>query len=478
MDHRAAAPGVLQGGGEVEVGGRAVGRIRAQNEQPVDGAFVHRRHQRGQVGVARSAGVRRLVVSHGRADVAERRVQCVDRGVDLRRLAIARDDQARAAVIEKVPGDRLHPVVVDVRGRGAARERQFHALRRQGVPQPGHERRNATALYPQPVVRVGGRERVNTVDGVVPEHLLRAVLARPPGLGVAAQVADAVALGTQEVGVQGEQNPRPFQVVEGVVVIAGGRLDAAVDVLVADRLPGHPASLGIAFEKRRLEAQHRGRRRRFGQNSQSGTVRGGSEVALGPGGDELVPGGRLVAESHRLRAIRVVEIEDGGLRPDARRAARRRVEFVALDLGRPAVVALHDEPEGAVAERHRGGVGQRNAGNHALRSVDVGNDVFHRPADDLAAGEPGQGGGGAQHRQHGAPADSVLEQLRRRLGGVRWKLAVEELGRAGIALNLLQAAPVRSGRPVAVASAHRWHPVQSSGGASPRSAIACSAKAA
>ena len=477
MDDRAGAVQVLERGGEVEVGGSAVDRVRFQNEQPVDGAFVHRRHQVGQGGVARTAGVRRLVVGHRGADVAERRVQCVDRRVDLRRLAVARDDQAGAAVIDQILRDRLHPGVVDVGGRNAAVKRQFQAVCGDGVSQLGHEGGDTAALYPQPVVRVGGRDRVDAVDGVVPEHLRGAVVAHTPGPGVAAQVADAVALRAEEVGVQGEQDLRRIQVEESVEVIAGRRFETAVGVFVAHRLPGHPAGLGIAFEQSRLEPEQSRRRGRLGEHRQPGAVGGGRQVALGPGGDEVVPGRRLVTEPHRLGAVRVVQVEDGGLRPDSRCTTGKRVEFVPLDLGRPALVALQDQPEGPVAERHRGGVGQRNARDHAFRSVDVGNDVLDRTADDVAAGQAGQGGGGAQHREDAAPAEAVLEQCGRGLGRALGELPVQELGGPGVALYLFQAPPIRLVRLAPVACAHRWHPVQSSGGARPRSAIACSAKA-
>ena len=261
-------------------------------------------------------------------------------------------------------------------------------------------------------------------------------------------------------------------------MLAGHRLEAAVGVLVAHRLPGHPARLGIALEQGRLEPQQGRRRGRLGEDRQPGAVGGRSEVALGPGRDEVVPRRRLVAESHRLGAVRVVQVEDGGLCPDVRRAAGGRVEFVPLDLRRPALVTLHQHAEGPVAERHRRGVRLRNAGNHALRRVDVGNDVFDRAADHVAADQTGERSGGAEHREHAAPAQALLEQFGGRLGGPFRELAVQELGGSGIALHLFQAPPVRLRRPVAVASAHRWHPVQSSGGARPRSTIACSAKAA
>ena len=477
MDDRTGAVQVVERGGEVEVGGSAVDRVRLQDEKAVDCAFVHRRHQGGQVGVARTAAVRRLVVGHRRAGVAERRVQGVDRSVDLRRLAVANDDQAGAAVLGQVLRDRLHPGVVDVRGRSAAVQRQFQAVCGESVAQPRDEGGDAAALYPQPVIRVGGRDRVNAVDGVVPEHRRGAVVAHASGLGVAAQVADAVALRAQEVGVEGEQNLRPVQMVEGVVAIAGHRLDAAVGVLVAHRLPGHPAGLGIALEQSRLEPEQGRRRGRLGEDRQPGAVGGGRQVAVRPGGDEVVPGRRLVTESHRLGAVRVVQVEDGGLRPDSGRTAGGRVKFVSLDLRGPALMALHDHAEGPVAERHRGGVGHRDSGNHALRRVDVGNDVFHRTPDDVAAGQAGQGGGGTEHCEDAAPAQALLKQLGRRLGGAFRELPVQELGGPGIALHLFEAAPVRLLRLVAVACAHRWHPVQSSGGARPRSAIACSAKA-
>ena len=53
---------------------------------------------------------------------------------------------------------------------------------------------------------------------------------------------------------------------------------------------------------------------------------------------------------------------------------------VALDLGRPALVALDQDPGGDAAQRDRGGEEQRLAGNDLLGLADVGDDQLGRAA--------------------------------------------------------------------------------------------------
>ena len=455
VDDGARAAQVLEGRCEVEVGGSAVGGVGAQDQKTVDRAFVDRRRQSGQVPFARTAAVGCPVVRHRRAGVAERRVQGVHGGVDSRRLTVAGDDQAGAAVGDQVLRQRVDPGVVDVRGRRAAVKRQFQAVSRERAAEPGDEGGDPAALHPQAVIRVRRRDRVDAVDGIVPQRAAAAFFVHAPRPRVAAQVANTVTLGAEEVGVQGQQDLRAVQVVERVNMLTGGERRPPIGVLFAYRFPGHPARLWIAVEQRVLEPNQGGRRGWLGEDGEAGAVGRGAEVAFGPGGHEVVPGGRLVAESHGLRAVRVVQVEHRGLGPHARRALRERMKLVTFDLGRAPLVTLHQQAERAAAERHRGGVGQRHAGDHSLRGVDVWDDVFDRAADDVAAGQAGERRRPAQHGERAAPADAVPQKLGRRFRSTLRKLSFEEGDRRGIALKLLQATPVGSLRPLAVARAHR-----------------------
>src|SRR5262249_35182743 len=62
------------------------------------------------------------------------------------------------------------------------------------------------------------------------------------------------------------------------------------------------------------------------------------------GGERLVPGPRLTEVGDRLRPLRVVQAEDRRLRERVGGAEAGGVARVALDLGRPALVSLDEQP--------------------------------------------------------------------------------------------------------------------------------------
>ena len=108
---------------------------------------------------------------------------------------------------------------------------------------------------------------------------------------------------------------------------------------------------------------------------------------------------------------------------------------VALDLGRPALVALDQQPGGDAAERHRGGEEQRLARDDVLGLPHVGDDQLVGLAG--AAGDAGQRQRRAHQLQEAAAADRVVP-----LRGVGRELAVEELLELGRLGDGLEAAPV------------------------------------
>jgi hypothetical protein len=125
------------------------------------------------------------------------------------------------------------------------------------------------------------------------------------------------------------------------------------------------------------------------------------------GRDEGVPGPDLSAIGERLRAVRVVEVQDLGLGEEVGRAEARRVLGVALDLGGPALVALHEHTFGVTLVEHGGGEEEGPARDQLLGLAHVRNDrLVGLPR---AAGQSGQRDRRTHHAQELAPALRVVE---------------------------------------------------------------------
>ena len=87
------------------------------------------------------------------------------------------------------------------------------------------------------------------------------------------------------------------------------------------------------------------------------------------------------------RPLGVVQVEDRGLRHEVGGAEARRVRFVALDLGRPALVRLDDQAERVAAALEHRGVVRGDAGDDVLRHLRVRDDPLERPAAALGSGD-------------------------------------------------------------------------------------------
>ena len=181
-------------------------------------------------------------------------------------------------------------------------------------------------------------------------------------------------------------------------------------------------------------------------------------------GPELDPGPHLAVELDGLRSVRVVEAEDVGLPEHVGGPQAHGMVGVPLDLGGPALVALHQHAPRVPVVGHRGREEERPPRHQLLRLLDVGKDPLRGLAG--AGGEAGQGEGGAHEGEELAAAPGVLEGR-----GLLGELAVQELQEARTLRQLLQALPVAAaGRPVEAPShsrelhgdggdvvrAHRW----------------------
>ncbi len=159
-------------------------------------------------------------------------------------------------------------------------------------------------------------------------------------------------------------------------------------------------------------------------------------------GPELDPGPHLAVELDGLRPVRVVEAEDVGLPEHVGGPPAHGMIGVPLDLGGPALVALHQHPPRVAVVGHRGREEERPPRHQLLRLLDVGEDLLRGLAG--AGGEAGQGERGAHEGEELAAALGVLEGR-----GLLGELAVEELEEARAVQELLQALPVAAaGRPL------------------------------
>ena len=171
------------------------------------------------------------------------------------------------------------------------------------------------------------------------------------------------------------------------------------------------------------------------------------------------------ALGQRLRAVRVVDVEDRGLREDVRAAEARRVQLVALDLDRPALVALGEDAARVAAVEVRGRVEERLAGDELLGRLDVREDPLGRLP--RAARQPRERDGGAHQRQQLAPVHARVDRHPELAVQVLAEiLGLEQLLEAAPVLAPLEARRASSGRCLdasnrSARSTHRWHVVQS-----------------
>ena len=99
-------------------------------------------------------------------------------------------------------------------------------------------------------------------------------------------------------------------------------------------------------------------------------------------GHESVDAGDVPPRKHRLRPVRIVEIEDAGLDDAVGGAQARRMVGVAFDLDRTAHLVGQQHAVGIAAARDRGCEGPRHAGDKSRRHLDIRNGLFRhrRPA--------------------------------------------------------------------------------------------------
>ena len=441
--------------GHLQVGGGGVGRVRAEDDEHLDRARLHLADQ-GREG-RRLADRRRLGgigVGHGRAHCAQGLVHRVGERVHRRRLRLAGDHQGPGPGPLQVLHDRSGPGVRDAALGGDAETRRHCA----------GEAFDLGATQRQAVVGGGAGGAGRALDHVQPVHVRR-LAAHLAARGELAHEAQARRVRGDEVGLEAQDDVGLVEAVLRLDRLAEGEDRARARVVAAGRLPAHPLRLREAGEGARHLRGESGRGDAAGEEAQARAPSGLLLVERLPqGGPEVAPGPVLPHVEDGLRPVRVVEAQHVGLAEDVRRAQARRVVGVALDLGRPPLVALHEDPARVAIVARGGGEEEGPAQDELLRLPHVRQDLLRGLL--RAGGEPGEGERGAHERHELAATLRVLEHR-----GLLRELPVQELEERGRVGELVEAFPVAAGaRSVGLAThtlelhgdgggvflAHRW----------------------
>ena len=191
------------------------------------------------------------------------------------------------------------------------------------------------------------RRRRQTLDGVEPIRRVRRTRDAPPRRPLA-RVAQRHRSRRQQIGVERDDDVGLRQVVGGLEPAAEGELGAGKRMF--ERWKGRAERhlhVRVQGANARQEAVNGGRAGGLEQDAQAGAiVAARAAQALG----ELIPRRRCALVQHATRAIRIVEPEHMRLLPQPGGAEACRMVGVAFDLGRPAVIALGEKPDGESVE--------------------------------------------------------------------------------------------------------------------------------
>jgi len=248
--------------------------------------------------------------------------------------------------------------------------------------------------------------------------------------------------------------------------VAERELETAHDLVVGDRLvlvPGHPRE---PLGERPPHPHHARRAGRLAEHAEPAAVAATLGMPLGPLA-ELLPRRRgrpllvPVRAERAAGAVRVVHVEDGRLREQVGRAARRRMGGVALDLDRPPLEALHEDAGADAGLLEDARVLDRDAGDALGLAEGRGHDLLLGPAAAAGEAEPGERERGAHDAEELATVGSVEH-----LGRAGRELPVHPLAELDGLAQIIEAAEggTAAGPAATVRRIQRWHTEQSSPG--------------
>src|SRR4051812_4576682 len=147
--------------------------------------------------------------------------------------------------------------------------------------------------------------------------------------------------GGEEVGVERDDDVRLLDAVHRVHRLSEGRDHARAERIAVDGVVLEPLRLRIELEQVAHLRGHRGRGDALGQEADASSAQRFLRYErLADGTEERAPGFYVPDVLDSLRAIGIVESEDGSLRKNVTAAERRGMVRVPFHLRRPAFITL------------------------------------------------------------------------------------------------------------------------------------------
>jgi hypothetical protein len=288
------------------------------------------------------------------------------------------------------------------------------------------------------MIGLGSRQRRRALDRV--EAAPGAALRRASPLREVPDVADRARAAAEEIRAEREDDVRAVEPPDRLERLAEDGHGSRARVVPVDRLVRMPLRSG----KRGDDLADLPRERRGGHRlgEDPDPMAGKQPLALLQDPkrlEELAPSRDLSQMEEGLRAVGIVQGEDGGLRDRIGRPEASGVLGVPLDLRRSPHVALDEHARADARQLDRGREVERLAGNQVLGRLHVRDDRFLGPA--RAGPETRERQRRAHELQERAAARGI-DPLRRPLGELPMEEILELLGLG----QLLEALPVAGPR--------------------------------
>ena len=416
--------GLALRGGPVEIRRSVIDRVAAKDDERVHFALVERF---GELGNPLLFQIRRLAELHRLAERTERGIDGVRQQMHRDGLTITRDDKRRRAARLQIIRAFFNPLRIDAR-----RQRELARIETRDELR-GNRRSNRSHLagrHAQAVVGVHARLRHQRFRDVETVHR---VLRRATALGKIARVQMRLAIATEEITVEREDGLRliVFEIRRDRAPHRDGRglpVNVEIHRFVRVELRG-----GKLLLNRLLHTLAGRRRAALQKERQTRTLVCGKFR-----GDVAELGQRRFARAVELRAIRIVEAEDGRLRENIRAAVAVGMFGIAFDFRRATFVRLDQQWNRATARRERRRVELGDAVNVIIRQLRKRIDVLLRLAAAGTENARARQRQGRRHQLHEVAAVEVALVLAR-AGG---ELAVHPCARFRRVLQRLDAAEI------------------------------------
>ncbi len=180
-----------------------------------------------------------------------------------------------------------------------------------------------SCLYTQPMVRLRSRRSRRALDRIEAAHVAGVRIA---ALGEIARVTrHSRESGIEKIGVERNDHVRGVELVSGLNRLAEGHLRARVNIVAIDRLIEMPLGLRKFLEQLLLLVGQSWRRKVLRQNAQPRALLSLLRIQrILQRPNQLAPAGDVAEIGNVLRAVRIVQIENRGLRVNIGSTLARR----------------------------------------------------------------------------------------------------------------------------------------------------------